>query len=190
VAGAIVAQASDIARATNAAAGEARAERADNALSWNDWIFALSIPLQFVADAITNWHSCRPEFPVLQALLYMCNRAVDFLKLPEPWLQDLMDDACDVWGGKPPPGSLLEILTAPLAAPPAAPLAAPLAAPPAAPLATPLVEVLTMAITGADAPPQDAADAPPQDDDDGTDAPPQDDAADAADTADATAADA
>ena len=182
VVGAILAQAGDKARAANVAAGEARAEIADNALRWGNWIFALGIPLKFLAGTLTNWHSCQPEFPVLQTLLYMCNHVVDFLKLPEKkghWLQDLVDDACNVWGGKPPPGSLLEILTAPLA-----------------PLAAPLVEVLTMAITGADAPPQDdaAADAPPQDDaDDADDAPPQDDADDADDAPpqdDADAADA
>ena len=159
VVGAILAQAGDKARAANVAAGEARAELADNALSWGNWIFALGIPLKFLAGTLTNWHSCQPEFPVLQTLLYMCNHVVDFLKLPEKkghWIQNLVDDACNVWGGKPPPGSLLEILTAPLAAP------------------LP-VEVLTMAITGGDAPPQDDADA-------ADDAPPQD-AADAADDA-------
>lgn len=116
VAKAILVAAEGNARAANEAAASARAALADRA-DWDDWVLALSLSLPDLARAIVNWHSCcLPEFPVLQALLYMCQHAADFLRSPEqkdPWIRDLVEYACTVWGGKPPPGSLLEALTAP-----------------------------------------------------------------------------
>ena len=116
VAKAILVAAEGKARAANEAAASARAALADRA-DWDDWVLALSLSLPDLARAIVNWHSCcLPEFPVLQALLYMCQHAADFLRSPEQkdlWIRDLVKYACTVWDGKPPPGSLLEALTAP-----------------------------------------------------------------------------
>lgn len=111
------------------------AEKRAAGVAWGNWLSALVIPLPELTDAFHNWQTgCLPEFPVLAALLHMCQHAGEYLKAPAevPWLGRLVEEAREAWEGEPPSGTLLEALTTSLDTP----------------LGTSLVGVLAGAISG------------------------------------------